>query len=96
MAASQTLLSLNRPNEADITSVRNFIWNEKPVVSAEYEWAYWVEDLVSLCPSRDYAWLDQMLERALKWCDGPIVQVSSIFCLYKIHSSTDPNSRDFL
>ena len=78
MTASQTLMSLNRPNSADYTSVTNFVWNEKPVTGKEYDWVYQKEDLVSLCPSRDYAWLDATLEKVLKWCDGPLVQVSFV------------------
>lgn len=70
------MVSLNKPTEADYTSVTNFMYNEKPLKSAEYHWVYQKEDLVSLSPSRDYAWLDATLEKVLKYCDGPIVQVS--------------------
>ncbi len=77
MAASQTLVSLNRPSSADYTSMANFIYNEQPVAGKECEWVYWKEDLVSLCPTRDYAWLDAALERTLKWFDGPVVRVST-------------------
>ncbi len=78
MAASQTLVSLSKPTEVDYTSVSNFVWNEKPLISAEYGWVYQKEDLVSLCQARDDAWLDVPLEKGLKWFDGPIVQVSCI------------------
>lgn len=37
-----------------------------PLGEDESEFIYWKEDLVSLRPGRDYAWLDGALERFLR------------------------------
>lgn len=42
----------------------------------EMSWIYDKEDLVSLRPGREHAWLDGMLERLLKVCRCGLVRVS--------------------
>jgi hypothetical protein len=75
MGSAQTLMSLNRPTSAEYTSVENFMNNEKPVRRAQFSFIYRKEDLVTLRPGREHAWLDSQVERLLKACDGRLVQV---------------------
>lgn len=42
----------------------------------EMSWIYDKEDLVTLRPGREHAWLDGILERMLSFCRGPIVKVN--------------------
>jgi len=78
MGSAQTLLSLNRPTKGEWTSVENFINNQKPVRGEEYSFIYCKEDLVTLHPGREHAWLDTQVEKLLKLFDGPLVQ--RLFC----------------
>lgn len=44
----------------------------------DMSWIYDKEDLVSLRPGREHAWLDGMLERLLKVCRCGFVRVLNI------------------
>src|SRR5277367_3140006 len=76
MGSAQTLTSLNRPTSHEYTSVENFMNNEKPVSRPQFNFIYHKEDLVTLRPGREHAWLDSQVEKLLKACDGWLVQVS--------------------
>jgi hypothetical protein len=76
MGSAQTFMSLNRPTSHEYTSVENFMNNEKPVPRAQFSFVYHKEDLVTLRPGREHAWLDSQVEKLLKACDGRLVQVS--------------------
>ena len=76
MGSAQTLTSLNRPTSHEYTSVENFMNNEKPVSRPQFSFIYHKEDLVTLRPGREHAWLDSQVEKLLKACDGWLVQVS--------------------
>ena len=76
MASAQTLTAMNRPTSAEYTSVENFVNNEQPLPREETSFIYCKEDLVTLRPGREHAWLDSQIEKLLRACDGWLVQVS--------------------
>jgi len=82
MGSAQTLMSLNRPTSHEYTSVENFMNNEKPVSRPQLSFIYRKEDLVTLRPGREHAWLDSQVEKLLKACDGRLVQVSYFLQLH--------------
>jgi hypothetical protein len=88
MGSAQTLLSLNRPTNSEWTSVENFINNQKPVHREEFSFIYCKEDLVTLRPGREHAWLDTQVEKLLKLCDGPLVQVGRSY-IHILASNSD-------
>lgn len=75
--ARQLILS-NRPAGRDYNSVKNFMWNEKPLMQGDAEFIYNREDLITLRPGRETAWLDVFVERTLKLFPRRLVQY--IFC----------------
>ena len=50
-----------------------------PIYRQEAEFIYEKEDLVTLRPGRDHAWLDGMLECALRILRCPLIVVSLIY-----------------
>ncbi|KAL8966149.1 MAG: hypothetical protein Q9197_006146, partial [Variospora fuerteventurae] len=67
--------SLEKPAPRDYRSVLRFM--EKgggQLFEAEMSWIYDKEDLVSLRPGREHAWLDGVLERMLNFCRGRVVR----------------------
>ena len=59
----------------------------------EMSWIYDKEDLVSLRPGREHAWLDGMLERLLKVCRCRLVRVMNTFLSDHIDSTTNMTSQ---
>ena len=54
------------PSNRDRASVVNFLENDGgQVFERERQWIREKEDLITLKPRREYAWLDQILEKAL-------------------------------
>ncbi|KAL8734042.1 MAG: hypothetical protein Q9166_001803 [cf. Caloplaca sp. 2 TL-2023] len=61
------LKGLEKPSARDYRSVLHYMENDGgQVYEEEMSWIYDKEDLVSLRPGREHAWLDGMLERLLK------------------------------
>ncbi|KAL9606636.1 MAG: hypothetical protein Q9179_000222 [Wetmoreana sp. 5 TL-2023] len=71
---AQQLVSMNKPADRDHLSVQNFLENgflengesTRPLMQADSEFVYRREDLVTLRPGRESAWLDAFVERLLK------------------------------
>lgn len=61
------MMALNRPSDADYTSVKNYMNNRKPLLEAESTWIRKREDLITLRTGREHAWLDSGIEKLLKW-----------------------------
>ncbi len=57
-------------------SVEAWINNVKPCHDAEHSFIYRKEDLVTLRPGREHAWLDSSVKRLLKICNCKPVEVS--------------------
>ena len=61
------LKALNQPPARDYRSVRRFMENKGgQLYQEESEFIYLKEDLVTLRPGREYAWLDGAIERLLQ------------------------------
>jgi hypothetical protein len=75
---AQQLVSSNRPGGRDYNSVKNFMWNKKPLMEGDSEFIYNKDDLITLRPGRETAWLDNFVERVLKLFPRKMVQYA--FC----------------
>ncbi|KAL8784331.1 MAG: hypothetical protein Q9213_004040 [Squamulea squamosa] len=73
------LKGLEKPTARDYRSVLHYMENDGgQLYEGEMSWIYDKEDLVSLRPGREHAWLDGMLERLLRVCRCGLVRY--IFC----------------
>lgn len=71
------LKGLEKPSSRDYRSVLRYMEKKgDQLYEEEMKWIYEKEDLVTLRPGREHAWLDGILERILKLCRGKIVRVS--------------------
>jgi hypothetical protein len=70
-------MSSNRPTTNEIRSVHSYLLDKFPVHEREQEYIQWREDLVTLRPGRDHAWLDRGIESCLHTLQGrvPYIQV---------------------
>lgn len=69
-------MSFSKPASDEWQSVENYIWNKKQVEEKETNFIYHKEDLVTLRPGREHAWLDSSVEKLLKWLNCGPVEVS--------------------
>ena len=76
---AQQLKALDRPSNRDYRSVLSFMENDGgQLYEEDMEFIYEKEDLVTLRPGREYAWLDGLLERTLKLLRCRLIKVSLI------------------
>ncbi|KAI4092361.1 MAG: hypothetical protein LQ339_007958 [Xanthoria mediterranea] len=83
---AQQMVSLNKPAHRDHLSVQRFLESGyedngqklRPLMEGDNEFIYRKEDLVTLRPGRESAWLDAFVERLLKMIHCKPVQY--IFC----------------
>jgi hypothetical protein len=78
LQAAQAMVALNKPTTSEYMSVETFMNNEKPLVEEEGSFIYRKEDLVTLRPGREHAWLDSTVEKVLRIVDCSIIQVSHV------------------
>lgn len=78
MSAAQMLVSMNWPSSSEYKSVENFVQNEKTQCEEEETWIQCKEDLITLRPGREHAWLDAGIERLLRRVHCSLVEY--IFC----------------
>ena len=72
----QSLKGLDKPTSRDYRSVLHFMENDGgQVYEEESGWVYDKEDLITLRPGREHAWLDGFLERVLKVCRCRLLRV---------------------
>jgi hypothetical protein len=76
LQVAESLVRCNRPSSSEHSSVRNFIHNREPLVPSEQRFINCKEDLITLRPGREYAWLDSSVEKALKWLRCDLIEVS--------------------
>jgi len=76
---AQSLTNCNRPSSGEHHSVRNFINYRQPLVPSEQKFIYCKEDLITLRPGREHAWLDSSMEKVLKWMRCDLIEVSIFF-----------------
>ena len=64
---AQQLKAMDRPSGRDYRSVLSFMENDGgQLFEEDMAFIYEKEDLITLRPGREYAWLDGVLERTLK------------------------------
>ncbi|KAG4442411.1 hypothetical protein IFR05_002113 [Cadophora sp. M221] len=63
--AARDLATYNRPSSRDYSSVKSYFDEEAPVCNTE-SYIYCREDLITLKPGRENAWLDAMVEKILQ------------------------------
>ena len=74
--------ALDQPSSRDYRSVLYFMENDGgQLPEAESSFIYEKEDLVTLRPGREHAWLDTLLERILRLCRCRLLLVSISFIL---------------
>lgn len=78
LQTAQAMVALSKPSSSEWNSVANFIDNEKPLVKDQRNFILRKEDLITLRPGREYAWLDSFIEKLLRWCNSPILDVSIV------------------
>lgn len=76
LQAAQALTHCNRPSSDEYSSVEHFFDNREPLASAEQGFIYHKEDLITLRPGREHAWLDSSIEKGLKWLKCDFIRVS--------------------
>lgn len=59
-------MSISRPKTHEIRSVYNYLTDMDPVHDDEQQYILWKEDLLTLRPGRDHAWLN--LDRGIEKC----------------------------
>ena len=73
---TQGLKTLEKPSPRDYRSVLHFMENDGgQVCEEESGWVYDKEDLITLRPGREHAWLDGFLERMLRVCRCRLLRV---------------------
>lgn len=77
VASSQQLMASNRPSASEWRSVYTYINHNKPLVNEELEYIQYKDDLITLRPGRDHAWLDNSIERVLRSLP-PFINVSTL------------------
>jgi hypothetical protein len=73
------MVALNKPASRDYKSVKNYFDGETPLCEDEY-YIYHKEDIITLKPGRENAWLDGIVERILQKFTCAPVKVSSPTC----------------
>ncbi|MCJ1431896.1 hypothetical protein MMC27_001252 [Xylographa pallens] len=84
---AQQLVSLNRPANRDHRSVINMMENHTPLFEAEASFIYEKEDLITLRPGRETAFLDAFVERMLQMCHCKPIQ--RMFCSEETRLKSD-------
>ena len=76
---AKQLKALGQPSHRDYKSVLHFMENDGGLLyEEESDFIYGKEDLVSLRPGREHAWLDTVLERLLQKCRCRLLLVRSM------------------
>ncbi|KAL9599067.1 MAG: hypothetical protein Q9219_004101 [cf. Caloplaca sp. 3 TL-2023] len=72
------LNGLKKPSPRDYRSVLRYMVKDNcQLFEEESAWILDMDDLVTLQPGREYAWLDKILERVLSYFGGRIVKVTN-------------------
>lgn len=64
-------MGFHRPSASEYESVSNYLNNIKPVHRFERQYIRHKEDLVTLRPGREHAWLDRCIEYSLEKLHRP-------------------------
>lgn len=89
LTSSQQLMASNRPSASEYRNVCRYISQNKPLVRQELEYIWHKEDLVTLRPGRDHAWLDRSIEHFLRLQPFGFIKV----CKCEVVAEMDPLDR---
>ena len=90
---AQQLKALERPSNRDYRSVLHFMENDGgQLFKKDMEFIYEKEDLVTLRPGREHAWLDGLLERTLKVLRCRLIRVRTPSKPFKVKVLTSHDS----
>ncbi|KAL9065713.1 MAG: hypothetical protein Q9161_008048 [Pseudevernia consocians] len=88
---AQQLKALDRPSNREYRSVLHFMENDGgQLFKKDMEFIYEKEDLVTLRPGREHAWLDGLLERMLRVLRCKLTMF--LFCSKETREKTDDDS----
>lgn len=65
-------MAFNKPSGKEQQSVSAYLANHKPVKAEQRDYVNFKEDLVTLRPGREHAWLDRMIEASLQAVQKPL------------------------
>ncbi|KAL1585295.1 hypothetical protein WHR41_05920 [Cladosporium halotolerans] len=85
LTSAQHLEASNRPSASEYNAVRMYLRNNKPLVDEEMDYLQYKEDLITLRPGRDHAWLDRRIERSIHILQRPFPFINRIFCSPETH-----------
>lgn len=77
LAQARDLQAMNRPSDRDHKSVSNY-FEGSSLIEQDREFLLYKEDLVSIRPGREHAWLDECVDTILRWYPNPAVKY--MFC----------------
>lgn len=77
-------MSFKKPSSDEWQSVENYIWNRKEIDEQETRFVYHKEDLITLRPGREHAWLDRSVERLLRWLNCDLIEVRALTQTFQI------------
>lgn len=75
--AAQTLASFNPASKRDYRSVKNYFERNAPICGVE-SYIYCKEDLITLKPGRENAWLDGIIHKVLHNLPSKHIRVSAL------------------
>lgn len=76
LKSAQDMVAMRRPTDTEYRSVSNFCHNApRPLSEIDEQWLFCKEDLVTLRPGREHAWLDNAIERGLRAFNCPTIRV---------------------
>lgn len=89
---AQQLKALDRPSNRDYRSVLHFMENDGgQLFEEDMGFIYEKEDLVTLRPGREHAWLDGILERTLKVLRCRLIKVHVLSTVSTRQSANVPS-----
>ena len=77
LTIARDLTSLSKPASRDYKSVRTYFKDKKPVCQDE-QYIDHKEDIITLKPGRENAWLDAMVEKGLRKFASPTIRASPL------------------
>lgn len=80
LKAAHRIMAFNRSSASEYESVSHYLDNNKPIHKRERSYIKHREDLVTLRPGREHAWLDRSIEGLLHMLHKPFpfVQVRAL------------------
>lgn len=89
LTIARDLTSLNKPAARDYQSVRTYFEDKAPVCEDE-RYIFHKEDIITLKPGRENAWLDAMVEKGLRKLGSPTIRY--LFCSPETRMKADQHT----